>query len=366
MPTKLRPDRALFLITLVLVAVGVAMVFSSSATVAKEKYDNPYRFASKQLTAGLIGLATMLIAMKIDYHYYRTPLVVFTLLSAVISLLVLLYFLPPSNHVRRWIQLPGFSVQPSELAKLALVLFLAYLLEKRQGAENERSTLMPVALVAGLMAGLIVFEPDFGTAVAMLLVVATVLFLAGLRLRWYAMAALASAPAFYFFVWTVQYRRDRILVFLNPRDDRLKSGFQIVQSLIAVGTGGISGLGYMEGKQKLFYLPEAWTDFIFAVISEEFGLIGAMVILLLFAVFIWRGLRVSFRAPDSFGLYLALGITLMIGFQALINMSVVLALAPTKGIPLPFLSYGGSSFIVMLTAVGILLNVSQQSRVGVT
>jgi cell division protein FtsW len=366
MPRKLRPDRALFLITLALVAIGVAMVFSSSAALAKDKFNDPYVFAFKQLLAGLIGLATMLVAMKIDYHYYRSPAVVFTALSIAISLLVVVFFLPPTANVRRWIQMPGFSVQPSELAKLALVIFLAYLLEKRQNAANEKNTLIPAALVAGLMAGLIVLEPDLGTAVTMLLVASVVLFMAGLALKWFALALLLSAPAFYFFVLNVPYRRDRILVFLHPRDDPFGSGFQILQSLIAVGTGGVSGLGYMEGKQKLFYLPEAHTDFIFAVVAEEFGLLGTLMVVTLFAVFLWRGLQAYRGAPDSFGSYLALGITMTIGMQALINMSVVLALLPTKGIPLPFLSYGGSSFIVMLAAVGVLLNVSQQSRLRVT
>ncbi|HEX5000187.1 MAG TPA: putative lipid II flippase FtsW [Terriglobia bacterium] len=366
MPKKLRPDRTLFLITLVLVALGVAMVFSSSVTVAKERYNDPYMFAFKQLLASVIGLATMLVAMKVDYHYYRSPLVVFSGLSIVISLLVLVFFLPPSANVQRWIPLPGFSFQPSEMAKLALVLFFAYLLEKRQDTVNEVGTLIPALAMAGLIAGLILLEPDLGTAVSMMLVMASLLFVAGLALRWFLGAILLAAPAFYFFVLRVPWRRARILVFLDPHADPQGIGFQPWQSLISVGTGGISGLGFMEGKQKLFYLPAAHTDFIYAVIGEELGLIGAVAVLGLFAAFVWRGVRASRSAPDSFGFYLALGITLTIGLQAFINMSVVLSLLPTKGIPLPFLSYGGSSFIVMLAAVGILLNVSQQSRAGVT
>jgi cell division protein FtsW len=305
----------------------------------------------------------MLVAMKVDYHYYRRPLVVFSGLSSVITLLVAVFFLPPIANVHRWISLPGFSVQPSEMGKLALIIFLAYFLEKRKGLVNEPGTLIPALLLSGLIAGLIVVEPDLGTGITMLLVVGTVLYAAGLAHRWIVAAVLLAVPAFYIFVLSVPYRSQRITVFLHPRDDPYGSGFQIIQSLIAVATGGITGRGYMEGLQKLFYLPEAHTDFIYAVVGEEFGMIGATMVLGLFSVFVWRGMRASFDAPDSFGSYLALGITMTIGLQAFINMSVVLGLLPTKGIPLPFLSYGGSSFIVMLAAVGILLNVSQQSRV---
>jgi cell division protein FtsW len=192
-------------------------------------------------------------------------------------------------------------------------------------------------------------------------VTAVILFVAGLDLRWFAISTILAVPAFYALVYRVQWRRDRILAFLDPEADPLGKGFQIIQSQLAVGGGGILGLGYMEGKQKLFYLPEAHTDFIFAVIGEEIGLIGTLLVLALFTAFLWRGLRTALRAPDRFGYFLALGISMMIAVQAFINMSVVLGLMPTKGIPLPFLSYGGSSFIVMLASVGILLNISQQA-----
>ena len=362
MARKLKPDRILFFVTLTLVAFGVAMVFSSSAVMAKEKFGDPNYFAFKQLLAATIGFAVMFIVMKVDYHAYRHPGLVFSMLALVVALLVLVFFLASQAATHRWIVLPGFSFQPSELGKLALIFFLAYFLERRQSEINDvKFTLLPIAVIVGLLATLVVAEPDLGTALSMVLVTATLLFVAGLDVRWYAFSLMAAVPIFYFLVYRVSWRYDRILAFLHPWDDPLGKGFQIIQSLISVGGGGVLGVGYMEGKQKLFYLPEAHTDFIYSVVGEEMGLLGTLGVLILFGVFLWRGLRAATHAPDPFGFYLALGITAMVCIQAFINMSVVLGLMPTKGIPLPFLSYGGSSFVVMLAAVGILLNVSQQS-----
>jgi cell division protein FtsW len=362
MAKKLKPDRVLFFATLVLVGLGVAMVFSSSAIVAKEKFGDPNYFSFKQLIFAVLGLAVMFVVMKVDYHAYRHPAVVFSVLAIVVALMVLVFFLPSAANTHRWIQLAGFSMQPSELAKLALIFFLAYFLEKRKGKVNElRFTLIPIAVVVALLAGLIELQKDLGTAISLLAISGVLLFVAGLDFRWIAVAVIFAAPTVYLLVSRVGYRRDRILAFLDPWADPMGRGFQIIQSLLSIASGGIAGLGFMEGKQKLFYLPEAHTDFIFAVVGEEMGMIGTCSILLLFTIFLWRGLRTSMRAPDLFGFYLALGITMMVCVQAFINMSVVLGLLPTKGIPLPFLSYGGSSFIVMLASVGILLNVSQQA-----
>jgi cell division protein FtsW len=361
MARKLKPDRILFIVTLLLVGFGIAMVFSSSAIVAKEKFGDPNYFSFKQLIFATLGLAVMFVVMKVDYHRYRHPAVVFSALAMVVALLVMVFFLPATANTHRWIQLAGFSVQPSELAKLALICFLAYFLEKRKGRVNDLAfTLVPVAVIVALLAGLVAVE-DLGTAVSLFMISGVLLFVAGLDLRWIAAAIIFALPAFYLLVFRVEYRRSRILAFLDPWAQPLGKGFQIIQSLLSVASGGITGLGYMEGRQKLFYLPEAHTDFIFAVVGEELGLIGTCALLCLFTVFFWRGLRTSMRAPDPFGFYMALGITTMVCVQAFINMSMVLGLLPTKGIPLPFLSYGGSSFVVMLAAVGILLNVSQQS-----
>jgi len=362
MARKLKPDRILFFVTLGLVGSGVAMVFSSSAIVSKEKFGDPNYFSFKQLIFATRGLAVMFVLMKVDYHTYRRPAVVFSGLAAVVALLVLVLFLATSANTHRWIQLAGFSVQPSEIAKLALIFFLAYFLEKRRSNINDLAfTIVPIAVIVALLAGLIVLQPDLGTAVSLLVISGVLLFVAGLDLRWIAASIIFALPVFYLLVFRVRYRRERILAFLNPWEEPLGRGFQVIQSLLSVASGGIAGLGFMEGKQKLFYLPEAHTDFIFAVIGEEMGMIGTGAVLVLFTLFLWRGMRTSMRAPDLFGFYLALGITMMVCVQAFINMSVVLGLLPTKGIPLPFLSYGGSSFVVMLAAVGILLNVSQHS-----
>jgi cell division protein FtsW len=362
MARKLKPDRILFFVTLVLVGFGIAMVFSSSAIVAKEKFGDPNYFSFKQLIFAALGLAVMFVVMKVDYHTYKHPAVVFSALAIVVALLVVVFFLAAAANTHRWIQLAGFSVQPSELSKLALIFFLAYFLERRKGNVNDLTfTLVPIAVIVAILAGLIVLQPDLGTAISLLVISFVLLFVAGLDLRWIAASAIVALPTFYLLVFRVKYRRDRILAFMNPWEEPLGRGFQIIQSLLSVASGGIAGLGFMEGKQKLFYLPEAHTDFIFAVVGEELGMIGTCALLLLFSVFLWRGVRTSLRAPDLFGFYLGLGITMMVCVQAFINMSVVLGLLPTKGIPLPFLSYGGSSFVVMLAAVGILLNVSQQS-----
>jgi len=346
----------------VLVVFGIGMVFSSSAVVAKEKLGDPNYFSFKQLIFATLGLAVMFVVMKVDYHKYRNPAVVFSALGVVVAMLVVVFFLAAAANTHRWIQLAGFSVQPSELSKLALIFFLAYFLEKRKDNVNDLAfTLVPIGIIVAFLAGLIILEPDLGTAVSLLVISGLLLFVAGLDLRFIAGAVILAAPALYLLVFRVNYRRERILAFLNPWGDPLGRGFQIIQSLTSVSSGGFLGLGYMEGKQKLFYLPEAHTDFIFAVVGEEIGMIGTCAVLALFILFLWRGLRTSVRAPDLFGFYLALGITMMVCVQAFINMSVVLGILPTKGIPLPFLSYGGSSIVVMLAAVGILLNVSQHS-----
>jgi len=362
MAKKLTSDRFLFLVTLALVGFGVAMVFSSSAIMAKEKFGDPNYFAFKQLIFAMLGLAVMFVVMKVDYHLYSRPAVVFSMLAIVVALLVFVFFLAAAANTHRWIQLPGFNIQPSEFAKLALIFFLASFLEKRNGKVNDITfTLIPITVIVAILAGLIVLQPDLGTAVSLLVITVTLLFVAGLDPRWLAVSAIFAVPAFYLLVFRVRYRRERILAFMNPWEQPLGRGFQIIQSLLSVASGGVAGLGYMEGKQKLFYLPEAHTDFIFAVVGEELGMIGTCAVLILFALFFWRGVRAALNARDLFGFYLGLGITTMICVQAFINMSVVLGLLPTKGIPLPFLSYGGSSFVVMLAAVGILLNVSQQS-----
>jgi cell division protein FtsW len=367
MPKTLKHDHSLFAVTLALALTGVVMVFSSSVAYARERFGDANYFSFKQLLAAALGLAIMFVIMKVDYHVYQQPAVVFSALAVVVGLCTVVLFLPAVRNTYRWIQLPGLSLQPSELAKLGIVVFMAYFLTKRSGQINDvRFTLIPIGVIVGLLAGLVVMQKDLGTALGLALTAAIMLFVAGLNLKWIGLSLLLALPvgyvAFYLLVFLVPYRWHRILVFLDPTLDPQGYGHQPLQSLAAVGSGGIAGLGYMEGIQKLFYLPDAHTDFIFAVIGEEFGLIGTCAVLLMFSVFLWRGLRASLHAPDSFGFYLALGITITVCVQAFVNMSVVLSMVPNKGLPLPFLSYGGSSLVVMLASAGILLNVSQRAR----
>ena len=253
-------------------------------------------------------------------------------------------------------------MQPSELAKLAAIFFIAALLERRMHRiDDVKYALLPIGVVVATIVGLILLEPDFGTSMSLVLIVTVMVFAAGINYRYVVGAMLCALPMVYLLVMGTAYRRRRMLAFLHPWDDPLGDGFQVIQSLIAVGTGGVSGRGLMNGVQKLFYLPEAHTDFIYSVISEELGLLGATAVLLCFCVLTWRGMRVALRAPDTFGSFLALGLTTMIAVQAFINISVVLGLMPTKGIPLPFVSNGGSSLLINLVGMGILLNVSQHA-----
>jgi cell division protein FtsW len=278
-------------------------------------------------------------------------------------MLVAVLFSRPINGTRRWFGIGGFGMQPSELAKLAAIFFTALILERRRTRINELGfSLVPIAIVVGGLVGLILLQPDFGTAVSLLVVIGVMVFAAGISYRYLVGAGLLALPALYVIMMQADYRRRRLLTFMDPWADPLGDGFQIIQSLIAVGTGGVFGKGLMEGVQKLFYLPEPFTDFIFAVISEETGLVGASMVVLCFSVIAWRGLRTAMRAPDSFGAYLALGITMMLVLQAFVNISVVLGLLPTKGIPLPLVSNGGSSMLINLLGVGVLLNISQHSR----
>jgi cell division protein FtsW len=353
MARKLKSDKVLFLATLLLVFASIVMVYSASAVMAMERFQRPYLFLIKQSMWVALGLAALAIAMRIDYRVYRQPTVVWTSLAVVGAGLCLVLLSPPINGTRRWFGVGGFGVQPSELAKLALIVFTAALLERRMHRVNDlRYALVPIALVTGAIVVLVLLEPDFGTAVSMLMVVALMVF---------AAVALAGIPTLVAIAMAAPYRMRRFTAFLNPEADPLGDGFQILQSLIAVGTGGVTGTGLMQGVQKLFYLPEPHTDFIYAVIGEELGLLGATLVLVAFLVITWRGLRVALHSPDPFASFLAMGLTAMVAVQAFINISVVLALLPTKGIPLPFVSAGGSSLLINLIGMGILLNLSQHA-----
>jgi cell division protein FtsW len=363
MAKRVSVDRWLFTVTMLLVFVGLVMVFSASAVMARERFDSPYAFLLKQLVWAAAGLIAMVVAMQVDYRRYKHPALVFSFFGITTLLLISVFFLDRSHNTHRWFRVGAFSFQPSELAKPALILFLAYFLEARTKLMDDwRNTLAPAAAPVLVLLALIVLQPDLGTAIACAGIAACILYVAGMRLRYFVYAFGASLLPLYFLIFHVSWRRDRILAFLNPYADRQKTGFHIIQSLIAVGTGGLTGTGLMEGKQKLFYLPEPHTDFIFAVTAEELGLLGAIFVVTLFAIFLWRGMRASWRTENVFGRYLAVGITSMVVLQAFINISVVLGMMPTKGIPLPLVSYGGSSLFVTLACVGVLLNITKQAE----
>jgi cell division protein FtsW len=362
MARKLQADKWLFAATAGLALFGIVMVYSASAIMAQEENGNQYYYVIKQGVWTAFGFGAMLLAMQFDYQRLRDRRIVYGLLGVTTLLLLAVFAFPRINGAHRWIRLAGFSLQPSELSKLALAIFLAYFLEKRAGEEGSLlRTFVPCMAVTGILAALILKEPDLGTAMMLAVICVVICFTAGARLLHLGMAAAPGLVVGAGMLLFVPWRFQRLVTFTNPWADPQNSGFQVVQSLIAVGSGGTAGLGFAQGRQKMFFLPFAHSDFIFAVVGEELGLFGALAILAVFGILLWRGVRVALRAPDRFGMLLGLGLVAAVVVQALFNISVVLSLVPTKGIPLPFISYGGSSLVPTLIGMGILLNISQHS-----
>lgn len=357
-----RMDPFLLLSTLALVGFGIVMVYSASFPVGTERMGDPYHFLKKQAIAAGLGIGLLVLGARMNYRYWQ-PLALPVLIGSIV--LLFLVFVPGVRQqiggAYRWLKIYGFSIQPSELAKLALVIYLARSLTRKEG-RMERFTVgfLPFAIVLAILFLLVLKQPDFGTGVLFVAVVFLMLFVAGTPLRFLVGALLAAAPILAYLAVKANYRWERIIIFLDPWKDSGKGGFQIIQSFLAFGVGKVFGVGLGEGKQKLFYLPEIHTDFIFSVIGEELGLVGVTIIIALFLVLVIRGFQSCFRAPDRFGTYLSLGITVLIAMQTLLNMGVVMGLLPTKGSTLPFISYGGTSLMMNLMAVGILLNVHSQ------
>ncbi|MGO9637803.1 MAG: FtsW/RodA/SpoVE family cell cycle protein [Terracidiphilus sp.] len=361
----------MFFSTVLLVVVGLAMVFSASAVVAQERYHSPYTFVGKQALWALTGLVAMIFLSRLDYTLYKSRRFIFSALSVTIFLLVLVFFVPGSHNTHRWIRFGDFfTLQPSEIAKPVMVLFLAWFLSTRLDKINQWRTLWRASLVPLVFIALVVLEPDLGTALVMAGVTVMMLYLAGLNWKFVIGGLCAALPILLWELIAVSWRLQRIQVFarfiLHPICDLkdLKeagaAGYHTCQSLIAVGSGGLAGLGFMDGQQKLFFLPEPYNDFIFANIAEEMGFLGAISLLILFAFFGYRGLRTAFRSHDPFARLTAFGITMTILLQAFFNISVVIALLPTKGIPLPLISSGGTSLVFTLASIGILLNISRK------
>ncbi len=360
MKERVRFDSVLMIVTLALVGIGMVMVYSTSAILAGERFQDPYHFLKKQCLFAGVGFLLMIVALLIPYKILRR----FAYPLLIVSVLLLVAVLIPGVGYRaggamRWLKIHSISFQPSEFAKLGLVIFLAYFLAKKE--EKIRSFsfgFLPTILLSGVVIVLVAKEPDLGGALFLAAMVFVLLFVGGARVTYIAGALLAAVPIVYYLFISAGYRHKRLISFIRPWEDPTGTSFQIIQSFLSFGSGGLFGLGLGEGKQKLFFLPAPHTDFIFSVIGEELGLVGAMVVVLLFFVFTVRGFQIAMSLDDRFGAYLALGITLMISLQAVINMAVVLGLLPTKGLTLPFISYGGTSLVTNLVGVGILLHLS--------
>lgn len=357
-------DYWLLFTSILLTLIGVVMVYSSSAVLAADRYGDTYYFLKKELVFLAMGIGLAVFMSKVPYHHLRK--LVYPLLAVGAVLIILTYipgFRSVASGAARWVRLGPLTFQPSELMKVIFILFLAYSMEKKV-AKMERFGVGVLShlLIGGVVIAMVLGQRDFGSAFVLAMMLFLMLYVGGIRKIYLIAMGIAALPIAYYAVAAVPYRRQRIMTFLDPWSDRYGSGFQIIQSLISFHEGGLWGRGLGEGQQKLFYLPEAHTDFIAAVLGEELGLVGIMVLLTLFAIFAVRGLVVAWRAPDLFGRYVALGLSMLITWQAIANLSVVMGLLPTKGMVLPFISYGGSSLLVTMMAVGILFNISTYRR----
>lgn len=355
-----RFDKTLFLATLTLIAIGIIMIFSASAILASEKFNQPFYYYINQLIIAALGITVILLMLPIRKPFYQSPFFIYGLLSLSLFLLVLCLAMPAIGKTNRWIHFLGLRFQPSELAKISLVLFFSYYLDRKKDKLDSFQTLIFPLAVLFFFIFLILKEPDYGTAIIIFLIASVMLFIGGIKLKHLLFLGITSVSLFVFFLFQASYRWERIMAFLSPEKDPLRRGFQVIQSNLAIGSGGLLGVSIGESTQKLFFLPCAHTDYIFAIIGEELGLIGTSVILTLFLIFFLRGLAISWKAPNYISQLLAAGLTMAIVSQALLNVSIVLGLGPPTGIPLPLISFGRSSLICTLFAVGILLNISQR------
>ncbi|MFS0643576.1 stage V sporulation protein E [Siminovitchia sp. 179-K 8D1 HS] len=362
---KSTPDFILMIVTFTLLALGLIMVYSASAVWANYKFNDSFFFAKRQLLFAGLGFAAMFLMMNIDYWSWRKWAKPILLICFLLLLVVLIPGVGMErNGSRSWIGVGAFSIQPSEFIKIALISFLAkFLSENQRHITTVKKGLLPSLALVFFAFGLIMLQPDLGTGTVMAGTCVVMLFIAGARISHFVFLGLMGLAGFVALIMSAPYRMARITSFLDPWQDPLNSGFQIIQSLYAIGPGGLFGLGLGQSRQKFFYLPEPQTDFIFAVLSEELGFIGGSFVILLFALLLWRGIKIALGAPDLYGSFLAVGIISMIAIQVMINIGVVTGLMPVTGITLPFLSYGGSSLTIMLMAVGVLLNISRYARI---
>lgn len=364
MTSRREYDTTILLLAVVLTCFGVVMVYSASAIMASQRFSDGFYFLKRQGLFAVAGFVVMMACMRIDYHFWRRFTLPVMLLAVGLLALVLIPGIGTQvGGATRWLRLPGFSLQPAEVAKIAMVLYLAHsLTRKKDKVKSFKLGFLPYMVVLTVVLGMLLCQPDLGSAMVIAGVAMAMLMVAGARLSYLFSVALLALPVLYISIMQVDYRRRRIMSFLDPWEDPYNTGFQIIQSWTAFGLGGTLGQGLGEGRQKLFYLPEAHTDFILSVVGEELGFAGIVVIAAMFLVFCLRGLRAAVQHQDDYGRNLAFGLTFLIGMEAFINMGVVLGLLPTKGLTLPFLSYGGTSLLTTLFAVGILLNISSRGR----
>ncbi|MFL5346984.1 MAG: putative lipid II flippase FtsW [Hyalangium sp.] len=359
-----RFDPILLVAVLALVSLGLVMVYSASAILAQDKLGDSLYFLKRQLMAAGMGVVAMAVAMKVGWR--RLARLAWPLL--IVALVLLVAVLIPgigttAGGARRWIRFPGFGLQPAEVAKFAWVVYLSYsLAKKREKVATFSVGFLPHLLLCGVLVLLCMRQPDFGSSVLLVFLLFVLLFAAGTKLSYLVGSVLMALPMAYVAIASSPYRMKRVLAFLDPWAHRHDVGYQVSESLMSIGSGGLTGLGLGDGRQKLFFLPEAHTDFIFAIIGEELGLIGVTLLVALYAVIIWRGVRIALNSPEPFGTYLGLGITSIVAFQAAVNMCVAMGLLPTKGLTLPFVSYGGTSLVVLMGAAGTLLSLSTASQ----
>lgn len=353
-------DKTLFAATIALLTIGIIMVFSTSAILSTEKFQQPFYFLVGQVAGAGVGLIFILFLLSVRKPFYQNPYFIYTILIGSLVLLSFCFIMPTVANTNRWIQLFGIRFQPSEMAKVSLILFLSFYIDRKKDRLHEFSSLIFPLVIIVLFTLLILMEPDYGTALLLFFICMVLLFLGGVRLRYFFILGAGAAGLFTFFLFQASYRVERIAEFMSPEKDPLGKSFQIIQSQLAIGSGGFLGVSIGESTQKLFFLPCAHTDFIYAILGEEFGLLGTLTILFLFGLVLWRGLKISKRAPNLASQLAAAGLTLALCSQALLNITIVLGLGPPKGVPLPLISFGRSSLICSLIAVGIILNISQR------
>ncbi len=353
-------DKILLMVVLILMTFGIVMIFSASQVIAERKFDNTFHFLLQQLLRVCLGFLILVVAAKYDYHNYMNKTMLFMLIAFILLIVVL--GLERVKGASRWLSIGGFGIQPSEIAKLGLIFYLAaYLNNKGDRIRDFQNGLLPPLLIAGVFAFMIILQPNFSTAVVLMMMVLAVLFIGGMRMKHLLLLLGSLIPLAGILAVVSPYRFARLYTFMHPESDAQGMGYQIKQSLISFGNGGLFGVGLGEGKQKMLFLPEPFTDFIYSIIGEELGFIGAVAVLALFVVFLFRAVKIARTAPDLYGFYLAAGIIISIALYVVINAGVAVGIFPTTGLPMPFISYGGTSLLFTCFMIGVLLNISKQS-----